>query len=269
MRVGVLDSGCGGISILRALEHAFPGIGFVYYADYAFAPYSEKPVPILQERAVHLITKLTQEHGCDHIVIACNTLTVTSISHVRQLFPTLSIIGTVPPVKVAADSLPTGSKVLVLATKNTVQSPYLHQLIQLTGSSLSFFLEGSTELVKCIEIQDSTACTKELDRMIKPYAADIQAVVIGCTHFSFVTNLIAARCRQATKILEPQQGIINRCHAVFSKNNRALECKQQTQLYSSEPSQQLHLQKMYQLSARLCGTADSTQSEHPKEVEAR
>lgn len=251
MTVGVLDSGCGGLSILRALEHAFPTVRFVYYADYAFAPYSEKPTPVLQERAAFLIAKLTQEHGCSHIVIACNTLTVTSISYARQLFPAIAIIGTVPPVKVAADTLPAKSKVLVLATKNTVQSPYLHQLIQLSGSPLSFFLEGSTLLVKCIEQQDTAATATELDRMIIPYATQIQAVVVGCTHFSFVRDLIAARCTPDTRILEPQKGIIDRCRTLFLMTNETMHSAPQTLLYSTEPSQQQHLIKMYELSVKL------------------
>ncbi len=214
MRVGVLDSGRGGMSVLAALEKHFPTFAFVYYADTENAPYSEKSVTFLEERARVLSRFLIKEKQCDVVIFACNTLTVTGLSAARAAFPGVPFIGTVPPVKLAADSLPQGSTLLVLATKNTVQSEYLQKLIADTAPAASFILEGSTTLVTAIEKNIPAEITAELVRILVPHKGKIDGVVIGCTHFSFVTAEITQLLGAHVGIFEPQDGIVRRLAAL-------------------------------------------------------
>ncbi len=245
MRIGVIDSGVGGLSILLALKHDFPYLEYVYLADYAYAPYSEKTHAVLQGRAQQLVTTLTQKHSCDLIVIACNTLTVTSIGTTRAHFPELPIIGTVPPIKVAADTLPPGSTTLVIATKNTVTSSYLHELIQLWGTHIQYVLEGSTLLVKAIEEQNQAVIESELKRMISPHAASLSAVLIGCTHFSFVTEYIKTLLQPQTVVLEPQTGITARLAELVSAAQPDVHHQGSITLLSTDAQKQDHLEQFW------------------------
>ncbi|MBP7774727.1 glutamate racemase [Candidatus Woesebacteria bacterium] len=242
MRIGVIDSGVGGLSILRALKIEFPYLEYVYIADYAYAPYSEKTHAVLQERARQLVTTLTQEYSCNLIVIACNTLTVTSIGTTRTYFPGLPIIGTVPPIKVAADTLPPGSIALVIATKNTVTSSYLQELIQTYGKDIQYILEGSTALVKAIEVQNQIVIEEELRRMITPHADSISAVLIGCTHFSFVTEYIKTLLQPQTVVLEPQTGITARLAELVSTAHLESNHQGDITLLSTDAQKQEHLE---------------------------
>lgn len=245
MRIGVIDSGVGGLSILLALKLEFPYLDYVYIADYAYAPYSEKTHELLQERARQLASTLTQEYSCDLIVIACNTLTVTSIGTTRAHFPDLPIIGTVPPIKVAADTLSPGSIALVIATKNTVTSSYLHELIETYGKDIQYILEGSTALVKAIEEQNRPLIENELKRMIAPHATTVTAVLIGCTHFSFVTEYIKTLLEPQTVVLEPQTGITARLAELVRTAQVDAHKQGNITLLSTDAQKQEHLQQFY------------------------
>lgn len=244
MRVGVLDSGVGGLSILRALVQQFPHLDFVYIADYAYAPYSEKTHELLQERAVTLVTILKETYECQLVIFACNTLTVTSIGHTRLTYPGVPVIGTVPPVKVAADTLPVGSSAVVLSTKNTAASSYLHQLVQLFSTDIHYYLEGSTLLVKAIEENDSELIKTELQRMLNPYRDHVHAVIIGCTHFSFVKDVIQKLLSPDVVIFEPQAGIAARLNTLLASTDSATQRGTIT-LLSTNPEKQAHLESFY------------------------
>lgn len=244
MRVGVIDSGAGGLSILRALMQQFPYLDFVYIADYAYAPYSEKTHGLLQERAVTLVTTLKETHGCQLVIFACNTLTVTSIGHARLTYPGYPIIGTVPPIKVAANTLPPGSSAVVLATKNTTASPYLHQLVQLFSADVRYYLEGSTLLVKAIEENDQDLIKTELQRMLMPYRDHTNAVIIGCTHFSFVKDAIQKLLSPDVVILEPQAGIAARLKTLLAGTDPVAQQGKIT-LISTDNEKQEHLESFY------------------------
>lgn len=245
VRIGVIDSGVGGLSILRALKLEFPYLDYVYIADYAYAPYSEKTHELLQVRAQELVSTLTQEYSCDLIVIACNTLTVTSIGTTRAHFPGLPIIGTVPPIKVAADTLSPGSTALVIATKNTVASSYLHELIQSCNAHIQYVLEGSTLLVKAIEEQNHLLIENELKRMITPHAATTSAVLVGCTHFSFITEYIKTLLQPETVVLEPQTGITARLAELVSNTEPTTHNQGSITLLSTDAQKQKHLEQFY------------------------
>lgn len=199
MKIGVLDSGVGGFSILAVLEKNFPEQQFVYLSDHENFPYSEKTAEQLQDIGAENASTLINQ-GCNPIVIACNTLTVTALSHLRQTFPETTFIGTVPAVKPAAETLPPGSHIVVLATKNTAESEYLQTLIQPWETTHHWTLLGSTKLVETIENWDELAISSELETIFLPTQNQrpIDAIVLGCTHFPFVESFIIETLSQAS-----------------------------------------------------------------------
>ena len=112
--IGVLDSGLGGISVLRELVKAMPQERFLYFGDSANAPYGQKPVEAVRqltlEAAEHLFSR-----GVKALVVACNTATAAAIDILREQHPEEIIVGLEPALKVAADRFPTG-QVGVMAT---------------------------------------------------------------------------------------------------------------------------------------------------------
>ncbi len=191
MNIGVLDSGVGGFSILATLEKQFPEHTFVYLSDHKNFPYSEKSISQLQTIGAENAEILSAQ-GCNPIVLACNTLTVTALAHLRVTFPSTSFIGTVPAVKPAAETLTPGSHIVVLATKNTAESEYLQALIEAWKSTHNWTLVGTTKLVEAIENWNEQAIIAELTEILLPIHRQhpIDGIVLGCTHFPFVEKYI-------------------------------------------------------------------------------
>lgn len=188
MNIGVLDSGIGGFSILHSLAAEEPQHNYFYVADSKHFPYSNRSVDSL----LNLIPELLQiftDRGCTTIVVACNTFTVTCIETMRQNYPELTFVGTVPAVKVADTQLPAGSHVVVLATENTAKSPYLQNLTT-ELKNVEFNFVGSTELVTAVENQDLAGIEQILKAVLLPLHLQkpIDGIVIGCTHFTFAES---------------------------------------------------------------------------------
>ncbi len=207
MQIGVLDSGVGGFSILAVLEQNFPQHSFVYLSDSKNFPYSEKTATELQEIGFQSTQKLL-DLDCQIIVIACNTLTVTALTHLRASFPEIIFVGTVPAVKPAAQTLSPNSQIVVLATKNTAESEYLAALVA-PWPAQNWTLIGPTKLVEVIENWDEQAIIAELERTLLPlhHKQPIEAVVLGCTHFPFVETYIEKVLDAPVIFFEPSIGI--------------------------------------------------------------
>lgn len=208
MKIGVMDSGSGGLSILAALHKRFTSSSFVYCGDSVAFPYSPKSPAELQERAV-VLTKLLQKQNCDLIVIACNTLTVHAISLLREQFRNTPFVGTVPAIAEAARVLPQGSTTLILATQATAESEYLKKLLAPLQSKLTWQVLGATELVRAVETSNTAAQYAVVEDIKKRIHTVPIGIVIGCTHFSAAKPALSTLSETEVLFFEPQTGICN------------------------------------------------------------
>lgn len=189
--VGVLDSGVGGISVLRALVAELPHEDFSFFGDSANAPYGEK-----DEATVLALTSDVVERqlaaGAKAIVIACNTATSVAAAPLRAAHPEVPIVGIEPALKPAAEALPHG-RVLVMATEVTLRLDKYHELARAWGGECEVTSVPCPGLAARIERGDLDA--PDLQEMVRSlvgrYAGAVDAVVLGCTHYPFVRRQIA------------------------------------------------------------------------------
>lgn len=209
MTIGILDSGIGGTSILHGLEAELPNHIYLYQADSDNFPYSTKTEEELKKIAVKNTQKLLSK-GAELVIIACNTLTVAALSHLRETFPQIKFIGTVPAVKKAADTLPANATIVVLATVHTAQSKYLQMLIETYSKGQEFICLGTTDLVTAIEENDHEQARYVLSLLLENLAKEkkIDCLVIGCTHFSFVEKEIRSIIPYPIQIVDSISGIV-------------------------------------------------------------
>lgn len=189
--IGVLDSGVGGLSVLRHIREQLPAESLLYFADSAHAPYGSKPAAYIVERS-RVISRFLLERGAKAIVVACNTATAAAISTLRQEL-TVPIIGMEPAVKPAAAATRSGV-VGVLATTGTLQSAQFAALLEHYGQHIQVVTQACVGLVECIERGElETQATRSLvGQYLQPLLdAGADTVVLGCTHYPFVKDLIA------------------------------------------------------------------------------
>ncbi|MDY2627096.1 MAG: glutamate racemase [Lachnospiraceae bacterium] len=189
--VGVLDSGVGGISILKALVEFMPYENFMYFGDSANAPYGEKSREEIRRLTMDNVALLL-ERGCKAIVVACNTATAAAIVQLREKYPHIPMIGLEPALKPAVLHRE-HSRIIVMATPFTLKEQKFQNLKNLYKDQAEIISLPCPEIVRFVERQEiySPELLHYLRQQFEPYRNQkIDAIVLGCTHFPFVRKAI-------------------------------------------------------------------------------
>lgn len=187
MRVGIFDSGMGGLSVLHRAQRVIPEADFIYYADEEHVPYGEKTVEEIKGYIDEIIAFMLTKQ-VDAIVIACNTATSVATKEYRSKFP-VPIIGMEPAVKQAVElygNLP--GRILVAATPITIAGDKLHHLLEKVDREDKVDLVALPGLVRFAEKGDfkTDEIREYLKEALKDYPLnEYKAFVLGCTHFNY------------------------------------------------------------------------------------
>lgn len=187
MRIGIFDSGIGGLSVLHHARNVMPEAEFVYYADEAHVPYGEKTEAQIREYIDEIIRFMLDRH-VDAIVIACNTATSVATREYRSRFP-VPIIGMEPAVKQAKEMYAdVPGRILVAATPVTIAGDKLHHLLEKVDDEHNVDLIALPQLVRFAEKGDfqTEDIRIYLAEQLKDYPVnEYKAFVLGCTHFNY------------------------------------------------------------------------------------
>jgi len=205
--IAVFDSGVGGISVLRHLRQELPRERFLYYGDSANAPYGSRPTQEVRELTLAAVRKLRAEAPIKALVVACNTATATAITTLRETHPELIVIGIEPALKVAADHFP-GGRIGVMATPVTLREEKFDHLLHRFDAGCSIAKIPAPGLVPLIE-QGRVDAPETLDLLhtiLDPYRGKLDALVLGCTHFPFVSQAISQVLGKDVALLDGGSG---------------------------------------------------------------
>ena len=204
--IGVFDSGMGGLSVLRTARRLLPHERFLYYGDTAYAPYGTKSPQFVLERATQVVSILTRER-VKAIVIACNTATGVAAQALREEMR-LPIIAMEPALK-PASLLRHGGHVLVMATPVTLGQEKFARLMEKYGEGvIPLPCPGLMDFVERLELS-GPRLEAYLSELFSPYrSVQIDAVVLGCTHYSFLTEAVRAQFAPGTPVLDGNEGTV-------------------------------------------------------------
>ena len=207
-RIGVFDSGLGGLSILKALHERLPLADLTYIADSGNAPYGERDDGFIATRSKDICDHLIAT-SVDAIVVACNTATAAAIHLLREAYPGLPIIGVEPGVKPAVAQSVT-KRIGVLATPSTLASDKYKRLIETHGHGATIVSQACPGLAK--EIESGQLDTPALRDLIARFAAplrqaDVDTVVLGCTHYPFVAPLFQQALSEQVNIVDTAKAV--------------------------------------------------------------
>lgn len=214
MKVGVYDSGLGGLTILKEAMKRIPAEYF-YLADNKNTPYGVKDKNLVKKYIFENVAHLIQQ-DCQIIVIACNTATSIAISELRKKYPSICFIGTEPAVKKAVD-LHTNQHILVCATTITLQETKLHTLIKNLHADEIVDFVALDKLVRFAENRKIIDFGKTLHLEVVSYLKDILQnyslekygyVVLGCTHFPFFIKEFQQVFGKDVSIIDGTQGVV-------------------------------------------------------------
>lgn len=219
--IGVFDSGCGGLSILRSLRRDLPAIPIRYLADNRHLPYGDKSSAWLAERA-QALTEFLLDGGATLILIACNTATTHTIAALRARWPRVPFVGVEPGIKPAV----AGSRhrrIAVLATNATLASARLEELVRAHGGDATILRLPCPGLADAIDRGDDKSIDARLDETCAALSsAGVDTVVLGCTHYPLVADRVAARLRSSVALIDTADAVSRRVASLLPRHAQKL-----------------------------------------------
>lgn len=212
-KIGVFDSGLGGLSVLKELRKILPDEDYIYYADSINVPYGEKTDEELLELTSKIVDYMIKE-DCKLIVIACNTATTSCMLKLREKYPDIVFVGTVPAIKVAYDY--NYKDTIILSTPYTTKSKRVQELIHdYKRDDQNLYLVSGENLAGLIEEDNKEEIDKVLERILGEYRGKVDSIVLGCTHYSLIKEEIS-------RVL-PNIAILDGCVGISMEVKRQLE----------------------------------------------
>lgn len=201
LKIGVIDSGIGGISVVKSCLDKGINCEYVYLFDNKYHPYGERDKSELTAITFINVERLTSI-GCDIILLACNTITGACIDDMRRTFY-LPIVGTEPPVKKACEQC---DRVAILATPYTSKSQKLKRLVA-NFPNVKIFYPDCSNLASAVEYEyNKPVRLQEMLHGIMARYLDCDGVALGCTHYNFLKENISA-IMPSTKIFDSCDGV--------------------------------------------------------------
>lgn len=185
--IGFVDSGLGGISVLKEAVKLMPQEDFVYYGDSLHAPYGVRPTQEIKN-LTYAAADILFARGIKGLAVACNTATSAAVRQLRIDYPDLPIVGIEPAVKPAVEA-GNGGRILVMATPMTIKQEKFCNLLaryEKQADIVPVPCEGLMEFVEKGDLE-SDFLNQYFQEILLPYmTADIETIVLGCTHYPFL-----------------------------------------------------------------------------------
>ncbi|HEX8831089.1 MAG TPA: glutamate racemase [Longimicrobium sp.] len=213
--VGIFDSGIGGLSVAREIRQQLPHEHLLYVADSAFVPYGDRTVDEVRARTL-AGGRYLEQRGAKLLVVACNTASGAALELLRERL-SIPVVGLEPAVKPAV-ALSQNGRVGVMATAGTLRSERYDRLVRAYGNGAQVIAQPCIGLADAIE--DGHLDDEVLRALLPGYteplkAAGVDTVVLGCTHYPFVREQIAAALGPGVRIVESGPAIARQTERVL------------------------------------------------------
>lgn len=189
MPIGFMDSGLGGLSVLREAMKIMPKEDFIYYGDSAHAPYGTKPRDEIRKYVFEIVEYLVNR-GIKGLAIACNTATGAAVADLRKMYPSLPLVGIEPAIKPAVERYK-GGRILVMATPMTIRQDKFKALLSKYEDRAEIVPVPCEGLMEFVEngTSDIVDLNKYFSSHLSPYLTpNTESILLGCTHYPFLKD---------------------------------------------------------------------------------
>lgn len=203
--IGLFDSGVGGLTIASEVRKLFPGENIIYYGDNLHVPYGPRPQDEVCGFVQTIIDELVFNQGAKYVVIACNTATVAGIEMAKKRY-NVPVIGPVAEGAKKAVQSSANQKIGLIATEGTVKSNGYQNAIRELNPQAEVVAVAAPKLVTLVE--SGVFEGPELEAALREYVSPIMeagcdSIILGCTHFPFLTEAIRQFSADTLKIIFP------------------------------------------------------------------
>jgi glutamate racemase len=206
MKIGIFDSGFGGLDIFRHIEKKLPKYDFIYLGDNARTPYGSRSQETIYQYVTEAVDFLF-DNGCQLIILACNTASAEALRKIQQeylikKYPDRRVLGVVIPAIEEALEKTRNKKVGVIGTESTVRSNAFSNELAKKDSKIKVFQKACPLLVPIVESdeKDEKLINLALQNYLKPLVVkNIDTLVLGCTHYGILKKNIEKVLKKSGK----------------------------------------------------------------------
>jgi len=206
----MIDSGVGGLSVLREIHALIPDTSIQYIADTAWCPYGVRSAEKIRDRCFTL-TELLIEQGAEFIVLACNSATIAAIEALRAQFP-IPFIGMEPGVKPAA-ALTKTNTIGVLATELSLKGDKFLRLVSTHAGDLRVITRPCPKFVELVEagiLEGELVEAAILEYTQDMMTAHADVLILGCSHYPFLRPALEASLPDYIQLIDTGSAIARR-----------------------------------------------------------
>jgi glutamate racemase len=212
-KIGVFDSGVGGLSVVKAIQKEIPELEVIFKNDAAHVPYGQRDLKEIYGFTKPIIQSLVDE-GCDVIVIACNTVTTNLIPQLREDF-SVPLVGMEPMVKPAAQASKTGI-IAVCATRRTLESPRYQWLKDNYAKGIKVLEPDCSDWALMVE--SNQIDRKKIEDIVNGVCGENgDVIVLGCTHYHWIEEIIRDCAAGRATVLQPEVPVIAQLKSVIER----------------------------------------------------
>lgn len=202
-RIGIVDSGVGGLTLLESLKKAYPNEDYVFIGDNARVPYGSRTNQELNLFFTQMISKLV-EIGVDLVVVACNTLSTLDLDDYEKKY-NMPFIGIIQPTAQLADQVSDSQEIAIIATPTTIASQYYEEFLKDLNPNNQVFSLSTPHLASLVETdvkrneEGQELINRELEGL---KGASFDTLILGCTHYPFIKEEIEKAIDHPVKIVD-------------------------------------------------------------------
>lgn len=192
--IGLVDSGIGGLTVVKESQKQLPNEQLIYIGDTARMPYGPRSEKEVIDYTFQMAHYLVNEQNIKMLVIACNTATARALSQLRDQLP-IPVIGVIQPGAEAAVSISQNKKIGLIATQGTVESQVYNKKMLAIDNNVQITSQAEPEFVTLVEnnLYQSDAARELIESHLSAFKeANIDTLILGCTHFPLLTPFIQA-----------------------------------------------------------------------------
>lgn len=219
--IGVMDSGVGGMTVVKEIIRQLPHERMLYFGDISRCPYGEKSLEDVREYTIQIADYLVDK-GIKMLVIACNTATAAALSILKERLD-IPVLGVIQPGARSAIQNSKNGKVLVLATSGTVKSNAYSEAIKGINNSFSVSSLACPKFVPLVEqlrYKDDVVTGIIIHQSLKEFRhTDADTVILGCTHYPLLNSGIRNYFNNEKKVIDSGYETARETSAILNFNN--------------------------------------------------
>ncbi|MCX8095416.1 MAG: glutamate racemase [Caldisericia bacterium] len=220
-KIGIFDSGIGGLSVFKVIYKEFPKNDFFYVGDEAYYPYGIKTKEEIIDRSLKIVNFLIKK-DIDLIIVACNTVSSVALSYLKENFK-VPIIGVIDGAVIKAIKIARNNKIGVISTPLTAKTHVYKNKINSLNENIEVLEVGSQELVNIVEngIINESPTFNLVKEILKPFE-NFDTLILGCTHFPALEEVIRKNLKNI-QIVDPAYEIIPFIKHLIKNNGNGIK----------------------------------------------